>query len=134
MKQRELRKNEIGLIQVDNHLYYVLRRDMVNTNGEQLYKVGNWNSETNGFGLNKYALSFDNAIINLFSRVNSQLSKKFIYTEQENITKHAIDEIEINNENMLRKYIREKLRHYIGLMKEDMLSIEDIEETLQELI
>jgi len=123
MKQRELREDEITLFKVSNHLYMVIRKDRM-VDGEQRFKVGHWNEQTNGYGLNDYNLSFDNAIKRFNSRIRTNLEEKWMKDNLISPLKPLTD---------WRKYAKDKLSHILELFQEDMLDSEDIEEILKEI-
>ena len=120
MNKPILRKEDLGLMQISDIIYMVLAKDEKRL-GVQLYKTQTLNIQTMGYGETQYALpSFEIALANFNKRIHIDYKKKF--------------EEQVRETNELRKYIREKLRHFIDLEKCGDLITEDLEETLNELI
>ena len=138
MRTREFKPNEIAICQVDNHLDMVIVRDMVNSRGEQLYKVGHYNRETNGYGLYKYALSFDNALENFKNRIFTNVRNNFIFKQETEKNNFIICSNcqNTHNENELcrcNKFILERLLHLKKLLHINVLLEEDIQKIIDEL-
>jgi len=134
MIKMELKNNEIAVFRVDNHLDMVILRDRINEEGEQLFKVGQYNRETDGYGSLDYSLSFDKALRRLRKRSFTNLKLKFMgITHYDHIDYKERYEKFLNETKVSTQYHKETLQHLLGLLGEDMLVKEDIIEKIKEL-
>jgi len=86
MKQQyELDKDTIGIVQVDEINYIVLRKERMidNTN---TYKVQWYNSQTNSYSWTNYDLSFANAQLKFMEKILSNIEEKKLIPN--NINQH----------------------------------------------
>ena len=119
MKQPILRSNDIAIVKENDLNYMVLAKDRI-YEGEQLYKVQSFNSQTKGYGHTDYSLSFDNAI--------QRLNKRGFQQDYREKYRSMCATYTLN-----KKYHKESLEHLLGLHNEEMLSEEDFEEKIEEL-
>ncbi len=109
-----LRENDIGLMKIDELNYIVLAKDEKRL-GVQLYKTQSLNTQTMWYGLTQYALpSFEIALQSFNHRIHIDYKKMFDQSKSEL--------------EYYKKYITEKMEHYIGLLEDQELTIEDLEE------
>lgn len=130
--------------------YFILSKDRV-FNDKQLYKVQWWSKSMNFFW-SKYSLSFDKALSSFYKKIdinssnielyiNEPISNEFssIHEPREKNDFH-IDKMDKDQRTKLewseminKQYMREKLVHWIELLNEQELTIDDLNETLGEL-
>ena len=135
MSEPTLNDNVLAVSRVDFNgeewNYIVLSKDKIYDN-EQNYKV-QWYSKSMKFYWSKYNMSFTNAFNRFYLKVKGNIPNIVRYSHKTSI-QSTIDEIKAIEEKEIReKYIQEKKQEFVNLYNEDMFSIEDLEEFLDEL-
>lgn len=134
---RELRQNEIMISRIgketETENYLILSNQRM-IDGTQTYKVQWWSQQMKYFW-SDYDLSFNEALDIFMKKVkgNQRHIKRFM-KDIENVPEQEKSNLPIKWESMISKqYFKEKLHHFLGLMKDDMLSKEDLQEIIDEL-
>lgn len=133
MTERTLQYGELMICrmgnerEIENYLILVKQKMIDNT---YTYKVQWWNSLTKFFWT-QYDMTLEEALIYFHSKIiyYKKDIEKFANTDQS-----SNSSLPLKWEEMISKqYFKEKLHHFLGLMKDDMLSKEDLQEIIDEL-